>query len=64
MPFMMRKVRGSNCYTVKKKKKGTQGKRVFSKCTTKEKAKKQLQLLRALIYNPNFQKRNKTQKKR
>ena len=63
----MRKVRGSPCYTVKKKKegkRGTQGKRVFSKCTTKEKAKRQLQLLRAIIYNPNFRKRSKTQKKR
>ena len=64
MPFTIRKVRGSPCYTVRKKKQGTHGKRVFSKCTTKENAKKQLQLLRAIIYNPNFRKRAKTQKKR
>lgn len=64
MPFTMRKVRGKSCYTVKKKKRGTQGKRVFSKCTTKENAKKQLQLLRAIIYNPRFQKRNRTQRNR
>lgn len=62
MPFTMRKVRGSPCYTVKKK--GKQGKRVFSKCTTKENAKKQLKLLRAIIYNPNFKRRAKTQKSR
>jgi len=63
MPFTMRKVRGTNCYTVKKKNNKT-GRRVFSKCTTKENAKKQLKLLRAIIYNPNFRKRAKTQKNR
>ena len=63
MPFTIRKVRGRPCYTVRKKKQGTQGKRVFSKCATKENAKKQLQLLRAITYNPNFTKRAKTQKK-
>jgi hypothetical protein len=43
----MRKVRGKNCYKVYKTK-GT--KRVFSKCATKENAKKQLRLLRAVTY--------------
>lgn len=60
----MRKVRGKTCYTVKKKNRRTRGKRVFSKCSTKENAKKQLRLLRAIIYNPNFQKRNRTVRRR
>lgn len=64
MPFTMRKVRGSPCYTVKKKGRSTRGRRVFSKCASIENAKKQLRLLRAIIYNPNFKKRAKTQKKR
>ncbi len=51
MPFKTRKVRGKNCYTVYKAK----GKRkVYSKCTTKKKAQKQLRLLRAIIFNKNF----------
>jgi hypothetical protein len=51
MPFKTRKVRGKKCYTVYKAK----GKRkVYSKCTTKKKAQKQLRLLRAIIFNKNF----------
>ena len=61
MPYQTRKVRGKNCYKVfkninKKTKKGTirKTKRVFSKCTTAENAKKQMILLRAIENNKNF----------
>ena len=54
MPYKTRKVRGKNCYKVYKP---TDGK-VFSKCTTKEKAKKQLRLLRAIQNNRDFVLRN------
>jgi hypothetical protein len=66
MPYQTRKIRGKNCYRVTKKSgknnrkslnknnKSFKNKTVFSKCTTKEKADKQLRLLRALQYNKNF----------
>jgi hypothetical protein len=68
MPYQTRKVRGKNCYRVTKKVsktdknnkknvktvKNNKLRTVFSKCTTKEKADKQLRLLRALQYNKNF----------
>lgn len=41
MPFIIRKVRNKNCYEVKNKLTGV----VHSKCTTKEKAVKQVRLL-------------------
>ena len=56
------------CWTVRKRKTKTnaKGRKVFARCTTKEKAKKQLRLLRALQNNPNFRaygrKNNKTRK--
>lgn len=50
MPYKTRKVRGKNCYKVYKPKDG----RVFSKCTTKENAKKQMRLLRAIQFNKKF----------
>lgn len=57
MPFKTRKVRGKNCYTVYKAK----GKRrVYSKCTTKKKAQKQLRLLRAIVFNKNFKPSTRT----
>jgi hypothetical protein len=49
--YAMRKVRGKDCYKVYSKR----TKRVFAKCTTKEKAARQLRLLRALVYNENFE---------
>jgi hypothetical protein len=49
-PYKSRKVRGKSCYTVKNKK----TKRVFSKCSTKENANKQMKLLRALLFNKKF----------
>lgn len=59
MPYYSRKLRGKNCYRVSKKlsktaKKNNKTRTVFSKCTTKENARKQLNLLRALQYNKNF----------
>lgn len=50
MPYTSRKVRGKNCYRVSNK----QNKHVFSKCTTRSNATKQLRLLRALQFNKNF----------
>ena len=56
----MRKIAKKNCYKVMNRK----TKRVFAKCTTKEKAKKQLRLLNAIEYNKNFVPRNRTAKSR
>ena len=50
MPYFIRKVTRKNCYRVRNK----NTKRVFSKCTTKENAKKQMRLLRAIQYNKTF----------
>lgn len=50
MPYASRKVRGKSCYRVSNK----QNKHVFSKCTTKTRALKQLRLLRALQFNKKF----------
>ena len=51
-------LRSKKCYTVRKTKTKQQGKTkkkvVFAKCTTKEKATRQIRLLRALAYNPKF----------
>lgn len=60
MPYIIRKFRNKNCYTVKNK----NTKHKFSKCTTLTNAKKQLRLLRALQFNKNFvlRKNNKTLK--
>jgi hypothetical protein len=60
MPYRLRKVRGKKCYSVSNKR----TKRVFSKCTTKNNAKKQLRLLRAIIYNKSFKLRKQTKKSR
>ena len=61
MPYRMYYIPSKKCYTVRKKKtkKPTKKRTVFAKCTTKEKAKKQLNLLRAITYNPNFQRRTR-----
>lgn len=50
MPYKTRKVRGKNCYKVYK----PTTRRVFAKCTTKEKANKQMRLLRAIRFNKRF----------
>ena len=59
MPYKSRKVRGKQCYRVTNKK----SKKVFSNCTTSDNAKKQMKLLRAIMYNKNF-KPNRTRKNR
>ena len=59
MPYTSRKVPKKDCYRVTNRK----TKRVFSKCSTKENAKKQIRLLRAIEYNKNFVPRNKTNRK-
>ena len=59
MPYSIRKIPKKNCYKVM----NTKTKRVFSKCTTKENAKKQLRLLNAIEYNKNFVPRSKTRKR-
>ena len=50
MPYLLRKVRGKDCWTVRNK----FTKKVFAKCSTQENAKKQLRLLRAIEYNKSF----------
>lgn len=57
MPYVMRKVKNKTCYSVSKKtskKTNRQSKKVFSKCSTRKNAIKQMRLLRALEYNRNF----------
>lgn len=49
MPYTIRKMPGKKCYRVYNK----DTKKVFAKCSTKTKAKKQLRLLRAL-HNKTF----------
>lgn len=59
MPYIVRKVRGKDCYSVKKKggpknKTAKNKRRVFSKCTSLKNAQAQLRLLRAIEYGKNF----------
>ena len=58
MPYKMRKVRGKDCYKVY----NTVTKRVFAKCTTKEKATRQLAILREKVYNTEKNITSKTSK--
>ena len=54
-PYRMDYIRSQKCYTVKKTKSKKNAKpRVFSKCTTRKNAIKQIRLLRAILYNPHF----------
>ncbi len=50
MPYSIRKVSRKGCYSVKNK----YTKRIFAKCATKENAKRQLRLLRAIEFNKSF----------
>jgi hypothetical protein len=50
MPYSIRKVPGKKCYRIK----NTANKRVFSKCSSRKNAIKQLRLLRAIQYNKTF----------
>ena len=52
MPYTILKVPKRNCYSVKKAK--GKGRRIFSRCTSKSKAQKQVRLLYALENNPKF----------
>jgi hypothetical protein len=58
MPYYTRKVRNKKCYRVSRKvnkiKKNKTKIRVFSKCTTLAKAKKQIRLLHAIENNKIF----------
>ncbi len=60
MPYTIRKVRNKNCYSVKT----TKSKRVLAKCTTKEKAKKQIRLLRAMEVNKDFARKVRATRKK
>lgn len=60
MPYIMKKVNKKNCYSVSNK----LTKRVFSNCTTKNKAKKQIKLLLAIENNKDFVSRRGTKKHR
>ena len=50
MPYRIRYNSKKKCYSVLNKK----TKRVFSKCTSLKKTKKQSRLLRAIMFNPSF----------
>ena len=50
MPYSIRKVRNRSCFRVY----NTKTKRVFSKCTSKKRAEKQIRLLSAIDNNKNF----------
>lgn len=60
MPYTCRKVPKKSCYRVINKK----TKKVFSKCTSKSNAKKQLRLLRSIENNKNFTPRGRSIKNR
>jgi hypothetical protein len=64
MPYAIRKVRNKSCYRVYNKR----TRKVFAKCASKENANKQMNLLKALEYNPKFRQqikaRQQTMKRR
>lgn len=60
MPYKIRYSRKKKCYSVINKK----TKRVFAKCTTKNKATKQSRLLRAIMFNKDFVPNNRTRSTR
>lgn len=64
MPYRLQYIPSKRCYSVRRKKtrKNQRKTRIFSKCTTKEKAKKQIRLLTAVKYNKKF--RNKMRETR
>jgi hypothetical protein len=61
MPYVIRKVRGKSCYSVRKRDKTG---RYLSKCTTLKKAKRQVRLLNAIEHNASFVPRNRGGKTR
>lgn len=61
MRYRLQYIPGKKCYSVrrnlsKKGRKRTKKNKIFSKCTTREKAKRQIRLLNALKYNKTFKK--------
>ena len=64
MPYLTRKVRGKNCYRVTSRNKKTGKRRLYSKCTTKANAQKQLRLLNAIHFNKNFVPNKRTRRTR
>lgn len=58
MPYATRKVPRRRCFRVY----NTSTKRVFSKCTSKSKAKRQVNLLRAIENNRTFKRRKRNTK--
>jgi len=66
MPYRLQYIPSKRCYSVraKTKKRGLRQKnktysskpKIFSKCTSKIKALRQIKLLRAIKYDPNFRK--------
>lgn len=63
MPYSLRKVRNKSCYRVYKPKSKRGSRKVFSKCSTRKNAVKQLRLLRAIQYNKTFIPINKRTRK-
>ena len=59
MPYTIRKVNKKDCYRLK----NTKTKKVFSKCTSRVLAKRQLRLLNAIKYNKTFVPRARTTRK-
>ncbi len=64
MPYALRKVRNKSCYRVYKPKAKKGSRKVFSKCTTRKNAVKQIRFLRALQYNKKFVPNKRTLKNR
>lgn len=58
MPYTIRKLPNKSCYRVTNRR----TKRVYAKCTTKTRAKKQVRLLNAIEYGKGFVPRKRTQK--
>lgn len=60
MPYTVRYLPNKKCYSVRRKRKvkvkgkGKYTQKIFSKCTTRKKAYKQLKLLRAIERNPKY----------
>lgn len=58
MPYRLQYIPSKKCYSVRSLKKGKGNKKtvkkIHSKCTSKKNAQKQIRLLRAIKYNPNF----------
>lgn len=59
MPYKIRKISNKRCYKVY----NTKTKKVYAKCTTKEKAKSQIRLLMAIEKNAIFRQTLKNKRK-